>query len=112
MSIIGPRPLAVQYLPYYTAEEKKRHDVRPGLSGWAQVNGRNSISWDEKFKLDIWYTNNISFFLDIKIIVNTFIKVFKREGIGQGEEIPQSLHIERSDWILSECGACPKSNTK
>ena len=81
MSIVGPRPLLVKYLSLYNDEQKHRHDVRPGLTGWAQVNGRNAISWDEKFKLDVWYTNNIKYWLDIKIIFLTAIKVFKRDGI-------------------------------
>ena len=81
MSIIGPRPLLPEYLLYYNQEQKKRHDVRPGISGWAQVNGRNAISWDEKFKLDVWYVDNQSFWLDIKILLLTVKKVFVREGI-------------------------------
>lgn len=99
MSIIGPRPLPEKYLPYYTEREGKRHDIRPGLSGWAQANGRNSLSWTEKFELDVWYTEHISFWLDVKIIFLTVLKVFKREGIGQGEQVPVSLHVERADQI-------------
>lgn len=83
MSLIGPRPLLVQYLPLYNAEQKKRHDVRPGITGWAQVNGRNAISWEQKFAYDVWYVDNCSFLLDIKIIVLTLKKVFVREGISQ-----------------------------
>ena len=83
MAIVGPRPLLVQYLPYYTEEEKHRHDVRPGLTGLAQIKGRNLCSWDEKFQYDIKYINNITFINDIKIIISTIIKVFKREGISQ-----------------------------
>ena len=81
MSIVGPRPLLVQYLPLYNEEQKHRHDVRPGLTGYAQVNGRNAISWEERFKLDVEYTKNISLVLDIKIILKTVLAVFKREGI-------------------------------
>ena len=81
MSLIGPRPLLIQYLPYYTAEESKRHDVRPGITGWAQVNGRNAISWEEKFKYDIEYVNKLSFFLDVKIIFLTIKKIIKKEDI-------------------------------
>lgn len=99
MSVVGPRPLAVQYIPYYTDNERKRHLVRPGLSGWAQVNGRNSIKWEEKFKYDIEYIENISFIFDIKIILLTVKKVFVKEGIGQGEQHPGSLHELRSDWL-------------
>lgn len=81
MSIVGPRPLLVQYLPLYDEEQKHRHDVRPGLTGYAQVNGRNAISWEERFKLDVKYTKKISLFGDIKIIFQTVFSVFKREGI-------------------------------
>ena len=96
MSVVGPRPLPVIYLPYYTDEERHRHDVRPGLSGYAQVHGRNSLSWDEKFELDLKYINGLlSFSGDIKIVVLTVVKAFKREGIGQGEQAPGSLHILR-----------------
>jgi lipopolysaccharide/colanic/teichoic acid biosynthesis glycosyltransferase len=85
MSFVGPRPLLADYLKIYTAEEMKRHDVRPGITGWAQVNGRNSISWKEKFRLDLWYINNMSFFLDFKILLLTVFKVFKREGVNSNE---------------------------
>lgn len=81
MSFVGPRPLLVKYLPLYNEEQKHRHDVRPGLSGWAQINGRNAIKWNQKFDLDIYYVQNISFLLDIKIILGTIKKVFIREGI-------------------------------
>lgn len=82
MSIIGPRPLAVQYLPYYSDDEKKRHLVRPGLSGLAQVEGRNSLQWEERFKLDIQYVNNINLYNDISIIIKTILKAIRREDIG------------------------------
>ncbi len=81
MSIIGPRPLLIQYLPLYNEHQSRRHEVRPGLSGWAQINGRNAIGWDEKFNLDVEYVNNISFMLDLKIILLTVKKVIIREGI-------------------------------
>ena len=81
MSIVGPRPLLVQYLSLYNEEQKHRHDVRPGLTGYAQVNGRNAISWEERFKLDVEYTSRISLFLDVAIIFKTVLAVFKREGI-------------------------------
>lgn len=81
MSLIGPRPLLPQYLPLYSPEQARRHEVRPGITGWAQINGRNSISWKEKFELDVWYVDNISFLLDIKIIYHTIKNVIKREGI-------------------------------
>lgn len=83
MSLVGPRPLLPQYLPLYSAEQARRHDVLPGITGWAQVNGRNAISWTEKFKLDCYYVDNISFTLDLKILFLTIKKVFIREGISQ-----------------------------
>ena len=95
MSIVGPRPLAVAYLPYYTEEERERHSVRPGLTGLAQVSGRNSITWEEKFSYDLTYVKRVSFLADVKIVLLTVKKVFIREGIGQGEETPESLHILR-----------------
>ena len=81
MSLIGPRPLLVQYLPLYSERQKRRHEVRPGITGWAQVNGRNAISWEEKFELDVWYVEHVSFLLDIKILLKTIYNVIKREGI-------------------------------
>lgn len=81
MSLVGPRPLLVSYLPLYSKEQARRHEVKPGITGWAQVNGRNAISWEQKFILDVWYVKNASFILDIKILLLTFLKVFKREGI-------------------------------
>jgi len=86
MSLIGPRPLLPQYLPLYTTLQKRRHEVRPGITGWAQVNGRNAISWEEKFNLDIWYVENYSFLLDIKILFLTVKKVIIREGISADGE--------------------------
>ena len=81
MSLVGPRPLLVQYLPLYSPEQARRHNVRPGITGWAQVNGRNAISWEQKFKLDVWYVDNQSLLLDFKILLLTVKKVFVREGI-------------------------------
>lgn len=86
MSLIGPRPLLVEYLPLYSEEQKRRHDVLPGLTGWAQINGRNSISWGEKFNLDVYYVNNWSLGLDLKIFFLTFYKLFNRDGINQDGE--------------------------
>ena len=83
MSLIGPRPLLVEYLPIYNEEQIKRHNVLPGLTGWAQVNGRNALSWNEKFKLDVWYVENWSIKIDIKIFFLTIYKVFRRDGISQ-----------------------------
>ncbi|MBP1967068.1 sugar transferase [Paenibacillus aceris] len=81
LSLVGPRPLLNDYLPLYTEEQAKRHNVKPGITGWAQVNGRNAISWEERFNLDVWYVENQSFFLDLKILALTFVKVLKSEGI-------------------------------
>jgi len=83
MSLIGPRPLLVQYLPLYNEVQKRRHEVRPGITGWAQVNGRNAISWTQKFEYDVWYVDHISFLLDVKIVFLTLKKVFIREGVSQ-----------------------------
>lgn len=83
MSFIGPRPLLIEYLPRYNTMQKRRHEVNPGITGWAQVNGRNAITWEEKFNYDVWYVDNISFWLDMKIILMTVQKVFQREGISQ-----------------------------
>jgi undecaprenyl phosphate N,N'-diacetylbacillosamine 1-phosphate transferase len=88
MSLVGPRPLLFKYISLYSAEQRKRHNVKPGITGWAQVNGRNSISWTEKFKRDVYYVEYISFWLDIKILWLTFIKVIKTEGINQSKERP------------------------
>lgn len=87
MSLVGPRPLLVEYLPLYNNEQAKRHCIRPGITGWAQVNGRNAISWEEKFKLDVWYVENQSFWLDIKILLLTVKKVFLKEGISAEGEV-------------------------
>ena len=111
LSIVGPRPLMVSYLPYYTKEEKHRHDVRPGLTGLAQANGRNNLSWEDKFAYDLKYIENITFFGDIKIILKTVLKVFAREGIGQGEAAPVALHTERKNWILNKEGAIKPEET-
>jgi lipopolysaccharide/colanic/teichoic acid biosynthesis glycosyltransferase len=81
MSLVGPRPLLVEYMPLYSTEQARRHEVRPGITGWAQVNGRNAISWDEKFKLDVWYVDNQSFMLDLKILWLTLWRVLRRDGI-------------------------------
>ena len=83
MSLVGPRPLLMRYLPLYSLEQARRHEVRPGITGWAQVNGRNAATWDERFAMDIWYVDNQSFMLDMKIIALTVWKVFRREGVTQ-----------------------------
>ncbi len=87
MSLIGPRPLLIKYLPLYNDVQKKRHNVRPGITGWAQVNGRNTISWQQKFKLDVWYTENVSLKTDVKILLLTIKKVFFKEDINSGENL-------------------------
>jgi len=86
MSLVGPRPLLVEYLPLYSSKQVRRHEVKPGITGWAQVNGRNTISWDEKFDLDVWYVDNQSILLDIKILYMTIIKVITRSGINQDKQ--------------------------
>lgn len=90
LSLVGPRPLLMQYLPLYSPEQARRHEVRPGITGWAQVNGRNAISWEEKFTLDVWYVDHQSFLLDLKILWMTFFKVFNREGISQDGQATMS----------------------
>ena len=86
MSFIGPRPLLMQYLPLYSAEQARRHDVKPGFSGWAQINGRNTLSWEEKFRLDVWYVDHQNFWLDLRIFLITIWKVLRREGISAAGE--------------------------
>jgi sugar transferase EpsL len=91
MSLVGPRPLLVSYLDKYTPEQARRHDVKPGITGWAQVNGRNAISWEQKFKLDVWYVDNQSLLLDLKILLMTIKKVVVREGISQANQATMTL---------------------
>ena len=86
MSLIGPRPLIIEYLPVYNETQKKRHDVKPGITGWAQVNGRNSITWEKKFEYDVWYVENMSFLLDVKILGLTFKKVIQKKDVNLSEE--------------------------
>lgn len=85
MSLVGPRPLLVEYLPFYSPEQMRRHEMSPGITGWAQVNGRNTLSWEEKFALDVWYVDNWSLWLDVKILVMTVIRVLQRQGISGGD---------------------------
>lgn len=91
MSLVGPRPLLVQYLPLYSKEQARRHEVRPGITGWAQVNGRNAISWKQKFDYDVWYVDNMSFWLDVKILFLTVKKVFVREGISSQTSVTMEV---------------------
>ena len=95
MSLVGPRPLAVSYLPYYSEIERRRHEVRPGLTGLAQANGRNNLSWEDKFAYDVEYVDNITFVMDLGIIWKTIYSVVKKEGIGQADEAPESFNVER-----------------
>ncbi|ORT71906.1 sugar transferase [Pseudomonas mosselii] len=90
MSLVGPRPLLLEYLPLYSPEQYRRHDVRPGVTGWAQINGRNALSWEEKFKLDVWYVDNRNFWLDLKILLLTVKKVVKKDGISGDGEVTMS----------------------
>ena len=87
MSLVGPRPLLVEYLPLYSEEQRRRHEVRPGITGWAQVNGRNAISWEQKFALDVWYVDNMSFLLDLRILFQTAWKVLRAEGVSQSGHV-------------------------
>lgn len=100
MSLVGPRPLLMEYLPLYSLEQSRRHEVRPGVTGWAQVNGRNAISWEQKFELDVWYVDNRSMWLDAKILVLTVLKVVKREGISAAG----------SDTMSAFDGSCDANN--
>lgn len=107
MSIVGPRPLLMAYLPLYTARQARRHEVRPGITGWAQINGRNAISWPQRFDLDVWYVDNRSLLLDFKIFLKTFQRVWQRDGVsaqgqatmsafeGNGDRAPVSMRVER-----------------
>ncbi|WP_411843787.1 sugar transferase [Salinicoccus sp. HZC-1] len=98
LSLVGPRPLLMQYLPLYNKRQMERHEVRPGITGWAQVNGRNTIPWEEKFEMDVWYVENQSFWLDIKILILTIQKVLKSEGISQeGESTARAFNGNKAD---------------
>ncbi|MCF2947683.1 sugar transferase [Paraglaciecola aquimarina] len=97
MSLVGPRPLLMEYLPLYSQQQAKRHNVRPGITGWAQVNGRNTLSWQDKFELDVWYVEHQSFILDVKILILTVLKVLKREGINQQGQATVTKFTGQSD---------------
>jgi lipopolysaccharide/colanic/teichoic acid biosynthesis glycosyltransferase len=101
MSLVGPRPLLMEYLPLYSAEQARRHEVKPGITGWAQVNGRNALSWEEKFRLDVWYVDHASLCLDLKIIALTLWKTIKRDGISQSGHatMPHFLGSERRKTV-------------
>ena len=101
MSVVGPRPLLVEYLPLYNDEQRRRHDVRPGLSGYAQVHGRNAVSWDEKFRMDVWYSENITFLLDTKIVLSTIGSVFRREGISSQTSVTMEKFVGNPDTELN-----------
>lgn len=96
MSLVGPRPLLMEYLPLYSREQARRHEVRPGITGWAQVNGRNTLSWEEKFDLDVWYVDNHSFWLDVKIIALTVGKVFLRDGVSADGDVTMPRFVGSS----------------
>ncbi len=108
MSLIGPRPLLVQYLPLYNAEQKKRHDVRPGITGWAQVNGRNAISWEQKFAYDVWYVEHCSLLLDLKILLRTIQKVVQSEGINANQEVTMEPFRGNSNLLVFGAGGHAK----
>jgi lipopolysaccharide/colanic/teichoic acid biosynthesis glycosyltransferase len=97
MSFVGPRPLLLEYLPLYNIRERRRHEVRPGITGWAQINGRNNISWQEKFKLDVWYVDHLNILLDLKIFIMTFIKVYRRENINAEAHVTMPKFTGTSD---------------
>ena len=97
MSIVGPRPLLPEYLPLYSPEQARRHEIRPGVTGWAQTNGRNAISWKKKFELDVWYVDHVSFVLDVKILFLTALKVVKREGINQSDAPGTEITMPKFD---------------
>lgn len=110
MSVVGPRPLLVEYLPYYTQEERRRHDVRPGLTGLSQVSGRNLLGWNERFALDVAYVNHITFFLDIKIVIQTIQKTVRRSDIAMGtEQVLLDLNVERGS-TCENCSALSNRN--
>jgi sugar transferase EpsL len=96
MSLVGPRPLLMEYLERYTPEQARRHEVKPGMSGWAQINGRNAITWEEKFALDVWYVDNLSLWLDLKIMWVTLVKVLRREGISAEEHVTMPVFMGSS----------------
>jgi len=97
MSLVGPRPLLLEYLPLYSAEQNRRHEVRPGITGWAQVNGRNCLNWEDRLSADVWYVNNCSFMLDLRILALTFLKVLKREGVTEEGQATMSKFTGNSD---------------
>jgi len=97
MSLVGPRPLLLEYLPLYSAEQNRRHEVRPGITGWAQVNGRNCLNWEERLRADVWYVNNYSFMLDLRILALTFLKVLKREGVSEEGQATMSKFTGNSN---------------
>ena len=99
MSLVGPRPLRVYYLPLYSNEQNRRHEVRPGITGWAQVNGRNTLSWTQKFKYDVWYVDNLSFFLDVKILFKTVFKIFKTN---EEFKVPAQTCVESPTCLLQK----------
>ena len=112
MSLVGPRPLLMQYLPLYSPEQARRHEVRPGITGWSQVNGRNSLSWDDKFRLDVWYVDNRTFLLDLKILLLTVLRIVRPRGVSAAghETMPEFLGSSRS-WEEEPSRAVGKGST-
>ncbi len=106
MSLVGPRPLLMQYLPRYNPEQKRRHNVKPGITGWAQIHGRNAVSFEDRFRLDVWYVDHWSFWLDIKILFRTILKTWKREGISAAG------HPTMPEFLGSETKSLPEQQTK
>jgi lipopolysaccharide/colanic/teichoic acid biosynthesis glycosyltransferase len=105
MSLVGPRPLLTEYLDRYTPEQRRRHEVRPGITGWAQVNGRNAITWEEKFEHDVWYVDNWSVWVDLRILLATLLKVLRREGISQMGSTTMPEYLGAGDASVSDSGA-------
>jgi sugar transferase EpsL len=114
MSLVGPRPLLVSYLARYTPEQARRHEVRPGITGWAQVNGRNALSWEEKFRLDVWYVDHASMLLDLKILALTILRVIRRDGISHGGEttMPEFLGTRSSPEANTSSGQAPRHDPR
>ena len=109
MSLVGPRPLLMEYLPHYSQEQARRHEVRPGITGWAQINGRNAISWEDKFRLDVWYVNNMSFRLDLKIMVLTVMRIIRRNGVNAAADVTMPrFDEEKKTAALSNPGPVQK----
>ncbi|MCC7087357.1 MAG: sugar transferase [Pirellulales bacterium] len=108
LSLVGPRPLLMQYLPRYSPEQARRHEVRPGITGWAQINGRNAITWDDKFRLDVWYVDHLSFWLDLRIILRTFWQVIKRANISADSHATMPEFLPQRDSSAAKASGCSR----